>query len=197
MRASPNCGVSWYNHESMVMCNAHMLINNRLHDRLYGTGYAAANDAWLATVDTNLTVNGETGPLFFFGTQPNDTAPITRNRALGADIWSLFLMSAVVPDRVRTWFADWRGNIIEDGEAAHVAVADWERDAEFSSDELASAWAACLMQELGDAGLAQRLARYLAPCVHISSERDPYIAGLYLLGHHLEPGAVARLVTGG
>ena len=102
-------------------------------------------------------------------------------------------MSAVVPDRVRTWFADWRGNIIEDGEAAHVAVADWERDAEFSSDELASARAFCPVQELGDAGLAQRL----APRVLTSSERDPYIAGLYLLGHHLEPGAFARLVTGG
>ena len=62
MRASPNCGVSCYNHESMVMCNAHMLINNRLHDRLYGTGYAATNDACLATVDTNLTVNGENRP---------------------------------------------------------------------------------------------------------------------------------------
>jgi hypothetical protein len=29
--ASPNCGVSCYHHQSMVMCNAHLLINNVLH----------------------------------------------------------------------------------------------------------------------------------------------------------------------
>lgn len=34
MTESPSCGVSCYHHQSMVMCNAHMLINNVLHDRL-------------------------------------------------------------------------------------------------------------------------------------------------------------------
>ena len=34
---SPNCGVSCLNNVSMVQCNAHLLINNVLHDRLFGT----------------------------------------------------------------------------------------------------------------------------------------------------------------
>jgi hypothetical protein len=196
MRKSPSCGVSCYNHESMVMCNAHMLINNVLHDRLFRTNYATANAAWLETVDEKLLRNGEDGPLFFFGTQANEAAPVVQNRALGADIWSLFLMSAIVPGRIAGWFGRWRRHISEEGSLAKVAVANWERKSEFSSDELASAWAFCLAKELGERELAERLQNYLAPLVVEGLERDPYISGLYLLGCRIAPGAFGELVNG-
>src|SRR2546422_1937982 len=32
---SPSGGVTCYSHQAMTMCNAHLLINNVLHDRLY------------------------------------------------------------------------------------------------------------------------------------------------------------------
>ncbi len=48
---SPNCGVSCYNNVSMVMCNAHLLINNVLHDRLFETKFSAANADWLSSVE--------------------------------------------------------------------------------------------------------------------------------------------------
>ncbi len=144
MRASPNCGVSCYHHQSMVMCNAHMLINNVLHDRLFGTDFAAANDGWFKTIDENLLRDKEEGPLFYYGTESHKATPIPRNKSLGADIWSLFLMSAIVPDRVTDWFERWQRHIVHEHDVARVAVADWERDQEFSSDELATAWAYCL-----------------------------------------------------
>ena len=50
----PSGGVSCYHHESMVMCNAHLLINNLLHDRLFGTALAKVNAGWLRTVESRL-----------------------------------------------------------------------------------------------------------------------------------------------
>jgi hypothetical protein len=64
MTSSPNCGVSCYRHESMVMCNAHLLINNVLHDRLFGTRFASSNGGWPKTIDDHLTVDTSAGPLF-------------------------------------------------------------------------------------------------------------------------------------
>ena len=80
MASSPSCGVSCYEHQSMVMCNAHMLINNVLHDRLFGTDFARLNDTWMNTVLTNLLRESETGPLFYFGTEPNSSKPIRQKR---------------------------------------------------------------------------------------------------------------------
>src|SRR5713101_9216417 len=93
--ASPNCGVSCYHHQSMVMCNAHMLINNVLHDRLFGTNYAQRNASWLKTVDEQLTRHEHNGPIFYYGTEPNLPRPAEDNQSVGADIWALFLMSGV------------------------------------------------------------------------------------------------------
>ncbi len=196
MTQSPSCGVSCYHHQSMVMCNAHMLINNVLHDRLFGTSYAAANAGWLSTVEDNLVRHAETGPLFFFGTEPDKPSPIVEKRALGADIWALFLMSGVVPGRVSAWFDAWQRNIVRDGDHAFVRVAAWEAEQEFSSDELATAWAYCLAKELGQADRADRLRRYLAPKVEDGFELDPYISGLFLLGERLQAGAFHHLVHG-
>jgi len=196
MTASPSCGVNCYQHQSMVMCNAHLLINNLLHDRLFDTDLAAANAAWLRTVDEHLVRDDDQGPLFFFGTEPNRPTPITEKRALGADIWALFLMSAVCPDRVATWFARWQRNIIRDGDTARVKVAGWEAESEFSSDELATAWAFCLAKELGQQDLAQCLRRQLTPQVCAGFDCDPYISGVFLLGEHLEAGAFRALVLG-
>ncbi len=53
---SPSCGVSCYNNVSMVQCNAHMLINNVLHDRLFETNFSAANADWLESVVGKLLV---------------------------------------------------------------------------------------------------------------------------------------------
>ncbi len=196
MRDSPSCGVSCYHHQSMVMCNAHMLINNLLHDRLCGTDFATANSRWLKTVDVNLVSDDDDGPLFYFGTEANKPTPIAKNRALGADIWSLFLMSAIAPDQVAQWFEGWRRNIIKQKEMAWVAVSGWEKEHEFSSDELATAWAYCLTKELGDKDLSENLRRFLVPQVESGFERDPYMSGLFLLGEYLDAGAFARLVRG-
>ena len=197
MRASPNCGVSCYQHQSMLMCNAHMLINNLLHDRLFGTDFAAANAGWLAVVEDNLLRDGNASPLFYFGTEPNRPTPLAEKRALGADIWALFLMSGVVPDRVAGWFDAWQRNIVDDGERAFVRVADWEYEQEFSSNDLATAWAFCLARELGRTRLADRLRRYLAPRAERGFELDPYVSGLFLLGERLPAGGFRRLVDGG
>jgi hypothetical protein len=50
----PSGGVSCYHHQSMVMCNAHLLINNILHDRLFGTSLGEVNSGWLRTVEDRL-----------------------------------------------------------------------------------------------------------------------------------------------
>jgi hypothetical protein len=196
MTESPSCGVSCYHRQSMVMCNAQLLINNVLHDRLFGTNFAAANADWLSTVENHLLRDEGTGPLFFFGTEPDSPSPIVEKRALGADIWSLFLMSSVVPDRVSSWFKRWQQNIVCEGEHAFVRVAAWEAEQEFSSNELATAWAFCLAKELGQTNRAKRLRRFLSPKVEEGFELDPYITGLFLLGERLERGAFHRLVNG-
>ena len=188
--------MSCYHHQSMVMCNAHMLINNVLHDRLFGTSFADANAAWLSTIEDNLLRDEDTGPLFFFGTEPDKPSPIVEKRALGADIWALFLMSGVVPDRVSAWFERWQRNIVCEGELAFIRVAAWEAEQEFSSNELATAWAFCLAKELGQTHRAERLQRFLSPKVGEGFELDPYITGLFLLGERLETGAFHRLVNG-
>lgn len=180
----------------MVMCNAHMLINNVVHDRLFGTTFSTANGAWLKTVNDNLVHGDGDGPLFYFGTDANSPAPIVKNRALGADIWSLFLMSAIVPDRVASWFDLWRRNINEERGMAWVAVSEWEKKNEFSSDELATAWAFCLAKELGVPDLAERFRCRLAPQAIAGFERDPYLSGLFLLGEYLNGGAFRNLVLG-
>ncbi len=196
MSESPSCGVSCYHDQSMVMCNAHMLINNVLHDRLFGTNFASSNADWLVTVEDNLLRHDEEGPLFFFGTEPNKPTPIKEKRALGADIWAMFLMSGVVPSRVSEWFERWQRNIVYNGKIGHVEVAAWEAEHEFSSSELATAWAFCLAKELGQDDRASKLRNSLSPKVLQGFELDPYISGLFLLGERLETGAFHNLVSG-
>jgi hypothetical protein len=195
MVASPSCSVSCYNHASMVMCMAHLLINNILHDRLFGTGYSAANAGWLDNVDKHLVKSTDTGAMFFYGTKPNDIAPVERV-SVGADIWTLFLMSGVVPERVSTWFAEWRRNITDDGDAAYVRVRPRDEETEFTSQELATAWAFCLAKELGEARLATMLERTLRQGAATGFALDPLLSGLYLMGHTLVPGDFHRLVRG-
>ena len=197
MSNSPSCGVSCYQHQSMLMCNAHMLINNVLHDRLFGTSFGAANAAWLGTVQEHLIRADENGPIFFFGTKPNSPEPVEEMCSVGADFWALFLMSSVIPECVVDWFRRAQRNIIREGESAHVQVADWEAQQEFSSDELATAWAFCLAKELGEPDLAARLQRYLEPRLLEGFELDPYVSGLCLLGDGLKPGAFRRLINNG
>ncbi len=194
MTSSPSFGVSCYNHQSMLMCNAHMLINNVLHDRLFGTSFGSANAPWLKTVQDHLIRSNESGSVFFFGTKPDSPEPVAEMCSVGADFWALFLMSAIVPERVVEWFRCAQRNIVHEGESAHVQVADWEVQQEFSSNELASAWAFCLTKELGEMELATSLQRYLQPLALEGFELDPYISGLYLLGNRLEPGAFRQLI---
>jgi hypothetical protein len=196
MTASPTCGVSCYRHESMVMCNAHMLINNVLHDRLFGTRYGESSTAWLRIVDEKLTFGSASGPLFFYGTKPNSAQPATEKRSLGADVWALFLMSGVVPAKVRQWFAIWRGNITCADGSTQVQVSPAEREIEFASNELSSAWAFCLAKELGEVALAFQLRESLDPGALAGFEVDPLISGLYLLGELLDPGAFYQLING-
>jgi len=195
MKASPNHGVSCYHHQSMVMCNAHLLINNILHDRLFGTDFSCANDSWLATVDDHLLTREGQGPLFFFGTQPESCLP-AEQKSLGADIWSLFLTSAVTPDKVRCWFDKWRNNIAIDDERAWVEIAPSETKAEFSSTLLATAWAFALARELGQVDLAAALCTTLQSGLRQGFVLDPLLSGLCLLGEVLRPGAFRALVIG-
>ena len=196
MTKSPSCGVSCYHHQSMLMCNAHLLINNVLHDRLFGTNFRSANSEWLGTVENHLVRDERSGPLFFFGTQSDSPEPVEENFSVGADFWSLFLMSSIVPERVAEWFRLEQRNIINEDKTAYVRVADWEPQMEFSSDELASAWAFCLAKELDEPELAAKLQRYLEPQILEGCDLDPYISGLYILGDRLEPGAFRRFVNG-
>jgi len=196
MAASLSCGVSCYHHQSMVMCNAHMLLNNVLHDRLFGTDHAAANPGWLRTVQDNLMRRDKSGPVFFYGTQANSPEPIQEKQAVGADFWALFLMSAIVPDRVADWFERAQRNVVDDGRTAHVQVAAWEAENEFSSDALATAWAFCLAKELGQADRAARFRRYLSQKAVEGFDIDPYLSGVYLLGERLTTGSFRTLVLG-
>ena len=45
--------------------------------------------------------------MFYCGTQPNKAAANVEKRTIGTDIWTLFLMSGVVPERVSAWFEIW------------------------------------------------------------------------------------------
>ena len=193
---SPSCGVSCYNNVSMVQCNAHLLINNVLHDRLFETKFSAANADWLSSVEKNLLCDEDTGSMFYFGTQPNKAAANVEKRAIGTDIWTLFLMSGVVLERVSAWFESWQRNLIIEGDVAHVQVDELEPEEESSTNELATAWAYCLAKELGQADRAEQLRRYLVPRAVKGFEIDPYTTGLFLLGEHLETGAFHELING-
>ena len=136
------------------------------------------------------------GPLFYFETKVNSVGPIKQERAIGADVWSLLLMSATVPDHVSQRFERWQSNMQGSDGIAFVEVAAWRGEIEFSSDEIATAWAYCLARELGHDDLAGGLRAYLAPHPMSSVDVDLYFSGLVLLGDRLEPGSFRRLVGG-
>ncbi len=192
---SASCGVSCFNNVSMVQCNAHMLINNAVHDRLFETNFSTANADWLSTVEDNLLCDEETGSMFYFGTQPNKAAANVEKRAIGTDIWTLFLMSGIVPERVSEWFESWQRNLVFEGDVAYVQVGELEPGEETSTNELATSWAYCLAKELGQADRAEQLRRYLAPRAVRGFEIDPFTTGLFLMGEHLENGAFYGLIN--
>ncbi len=134
--------------------------------------------------------------MFYFGTQPNKAAANVAKRAIGTDIWALFVMSGSVPERVSTWFETWQRNMVFEGDVAYVQVGEREPEEEDSTNELATAYGYCLAKELGLADLAEQLRRYLAPKAVIGFEIDPYTTGLFLLGECLETGAFYRLING-
>lgn len=193
---SPSCGVSCYHREAMVMCNAVLMINNVIHDRLHDTGYAAANEAWLDTVRTNLLTNDPDSTLFFYGTAGETQNPNSAKKSLGMDAWALALMSATAPDDVASWFSTWRNHIKIEGATARVPIDETtETPAELASVEYATTWTFCLAAELGETELHRLLDNYLAPKATTGFRVDPYMSGLYLLGHELEPGSLRRLVN--
>ena len=196
MTSSPTGGVTCYRRESMTQCNAHSLINNVLHDRLFGTRYADANDRWLKTLEANLLTRDAAGALFYFGTESASCSPAKHRRSLGIDIWTLFLMSAVIPDRVRLWFGNWRRNILHTADGARVMIDSDESKAESSSTPLATAWTFCLARELGESELAEALRVTLLAEVEAGFELDPLLSGLYLLGESLQTNSFQRLVWG-
>ncbi len=194
MSKSPSCGVSCFNNSSMVQCNAHLLINNVIHDRLYKTNYSDANANWLASVEKNLLCDEETGSIFFFGTQPNKPDANVDKRAIGTDIWALFLMSAIVPERVSEWFETWQRNVVSGEENTYVQVGPKDQEEESSTNELATAWAYCLAKELGQQERAEGLRQFLSPKVAKGFDVDPYVTGLFHMGEHLEKGVFRKLV---
>ena len=193
---SPSSGVCCFNNQAMLQCNAHMLINNVLHDRLFQTHFADANATWLSAVEKNLLCDEETGSVFYFATQPNKAAPNVEKRAIGTDIWALFLMSGIVPARVCDWFERWQRNLVYEGDVAYVQVEELAPEEESSTNELATSWAYCLAKEFGQADLAEQLRRYLAPRAVKGFEIDPYTTALFLMGERLEKGTFYSLVNG-
>ena len=134
--------------------------------------------------------------MFYFGTQPNAADANIEKRSIGTDIWTLFVMSGIVPERVTEWFEAWQRNVVVEGGVAHVQIGEHELKNETSSNELATAWAYCLAKELGEADREEQLRRYLAPRVGKGFGIDPYTTGLFLMGEHLEKGALYSLVNG-
>ena len=193
---SSNCGVSCFNNVSMVQCNAHLLMNNVLHDRLFDTKFSSTNADWLSTVEENLLSNKDTGSIFYFATLPNKAAANVERRAIGTDIWILFLMSGVVPGRVTDWFESWQRNLVFKDDFAYVQVAENEVAEESSTNEHATAWAYCLARELAQTTRAEQLRRFLAPRVEKGFETDPFTTGLFLLGERLEKGTFYELING-
>jgi len=80
-------------------------MNNILHDRLFNTNMSSTNANWLSTLENNLLSNKESGSVFYFATQTNKATANIERRSIGTDIWILFLMSGIVPDRVTDWFS--------------------------------------------------------------------------------------------
>ena len=193
---SPNCGVSCFNNVSMVQCNAHLLINNVLHDRLFGTELSATNANWMSTLEDNLLSNKDSGSVFYFATQPNAAAANIDRRAIGTDSWILFVMSGVAPDRVSDWFEDWQRNLVFQDDFAYVQIGDSEVASESSTKEHATAWAYCLARELGQTDRAEKICRFLAPRAEKGFDTDPFTTGLFLLGERLEKGAFYELING-
>jgi len=111
-------------------------------------------------------------------------------------IWALFLMSGVIPERVRAWFEHWHEHITYAHGRASVEIAPADTTAEASSTLLATAWAFCLAQELGQGDLAEALRNTLHTEVVTGFELDPLLSGLYLLGDLFQPGAFHRLAVG-
>lgn len=196
MNVSPSCGVSCYRHTSMVMCNAHLLINNILHDRLHGTRFADSNAPWLKTVEEKLLNPDPEGPIFYYGTLPHSGDPNPDECLNSMDVWSLFLMSALVPEQVRQWFEKLKRRITHAGDVASLEVATREAKWELSSTELATVWTYCLARELNEQVLAAKLRASLAPQVTDGFALDPLLSGLFLLGDLLRPGGFRALVAG-
>ncbi len=134
--------------------------------------------------------------MFYFGTKPNSAEANVEKRAIGTDIWALFLMSGIVPERVSDWCESWQRHVIHEGDVAYVQVGERDAEEESSTNELATAWAYCLAKELGQTDRAERLQRFLSPKVEEGFEVDPYTTGLFLLGERLEAGAFHRLING-
>ena len=119
-----------------------------------------------------------------------------KKRAIGTDIWALFVMSGTVPEPVSEWFEGWQRNLVDEGEGAYVQVGAHEPEEESSTNELATAWAYCLAKELGQADRPERLRRFLLAKVGKGFEVDPYTTGLFLLGERLATGAFYGLING-
>ena len=197
MVVSPSCGVSCYHHQSMVPCNAALMINNRIHDRLFGSNFSEANERWMETVRTKLEAPEDGDTLFFYGTEADSPNPLVTKRSLGMDAWSLFLMSGIAPDAVKGWFERWRHYIQHENDCAWIPIPEEQAASELASIEWATAWAMCLAAELGEAEAFRTFDNFMAPMAVTGFRVDPYLSGLYALAHELRTGSFYRLVEGG
>lgn len=196
MQTTPSRGVCCYRGQAMVPCNAHLLLNNILHDRLFGTSFADANGGWMATLLGPLSRQGDADSILFYGTASGSTAPRPDATSLGVDTWSLFLMSGAAPVQARTWFERWREHLVFQGSLAWVPVASAEQVAERSSVRLASAWGYCLAREMGDAALADKLRAAVCRPAERNDAPPILVTGLLALGDALQPSGFRRLVEG-
>ncbi|MHA2251364.1 MAG: linalool dehydratase/isomerase domain-containing protein [Candidatus Kariarchaeaceae archaeon] len=189
-------GVCCFDNKMMVPCNAHLLINNILHDRFFRTTYSRNNNRWIDTLEGSLLTKNLKGPLFYYGTKPNSCEPRQESQSLGFDAWSLFLMSGIYPKKVKEWFAKWKGNIKSRGKEAIVNISKDEEKAEVSSTLLATAWSYCLTKEIGEFEYAEKLRHFLVQNERNGFEVDPLLTGLVTLGDILEKGDFNKFIMG-
>lgn len=205
MRANRYHGVDCEPGNTYVSCTDHALWSNVLHDRLYGTSFAAINEQWLAFLDRRLTfrgprVIGRGAVSAIYLTKLNFAAPLGLNFM---DAWSLAFLAPIAPAWTRR-NADrlWpRLRWTEPGVAYLPSAKIWT-DMEGSDRAVNTGFAYLLAVELGDHERAAALLRYaeqqLQPVEQdgarllLGGLAAPYTTALFALG---EAGGLGQVLT--
>lgn len=205
MRDNRYHGVDCEPGNTYVSCTDHALWSNVLHDRFYGTSFAAINDQWLEFLDRRLTfrgprVLGRGAVSAIYLTKLNVAAPLGLNFM---DAWSLAFLAPIAPgwtrrNADRLWpRLRWR----QPGVACLPSAKIWV-DMEGSDTAVNTGFAHLLAVELGDHERAAALLRYaeqqLRPVEQdgarllLGGLAAPYTTALFALG---EAGGLGQVLN--